>query len=111
MQVFVNTLTGKTITIVVEPCTTIRECKKLIQSRVGLPPDRQRLVYAGKQLEDPRTISDYVIKKEHTLDLVLNLKGMISNFTELDESDPLIKSLLGGNVDLFPRDLLRNKNS
>lgn len=94
MQIFLKNLTGRTVSLNVEPDYTFYKVKCLYQDQTGIPPDQCRLIFAGKILENDEILSDRNIQRESTLHVILRMRGMISTFTENNVSDPLVAFLM-----------------
>ena len=90
MQLFVKTLTGKTVSIEVEEGESIEDVKAKIAEKEGIPPEQQRLIFGGQQLQDAKTLQDYDVGDDATLHLVLRLRGgeifpFLKNVKKVDE--------------------------
>ena len=75
MQIFIKTLTGRTVSLIVQPNDTVRQVKEKYKDKDGVPVAEQRLIFAGSELKDKLELSEYSIQSESTLHLVLRLPG------------------------------------
>ena len=102
MQMFIKTLTGKTVTVHVQPTYNVEDVKMIIQDKEGIPVDQQRIVFGGKQLEDGLTLTHYNIQREATLHLILRMRGMISTWKKTQTSTPATEYLLKSDIEQVP---------
>jgi len=109
--VSIKTLRQITLKINLPPSSLVYDLKQVIWEQEGSPIDMQRLIYASRQLDDERALSEYGIVSDCTLHMVLQLRGMISNFSEYNESDPLTAYLLDENSDKISENLLKKKRA
>ena len=98
MKINILTLIGKEIQIFARPSDTVFDVKDKIEEKEGIPVDQIRLIFANKQLEDDKSLDYYKIVDGCVLHMVLRLRGMISNFSEMDDTDPLTQYLLQGDI-------------
>lgn len=96
MQLFVKTLTGKTVSIEVEEGESIEDVKAKIAEKEGIPPEQQRLIFGGQQLQDSKTLDDYDVGDDATLHLVLRLRGGILGKGSFEVDDNFVKEHLKG---------------
>eukprot|EP00927_Polykrikos_kofoidii_P070726 TRINITY_DN67124_c0_g1_i1.p1 TRINITY_DN67124_c0_g1~~TRINITY_DN67124_c0_g1_i1.p1 ORF type:complete len:382 (-),score=52.30 TRINITY_DN67124_c0_g1_i1:34-1179(-) len=94
MQIFVRDLRQQTFTVKVDGSDTVDDLKLKIEEKIGTPPDQQRLILAGRQLEDNQTLTSYRIQRHCMIHVIVRLRGMISTFTANDTSDPLVQYLM-----------------